>query len=91
MVELVTMPVHSNLRLLLAQTNVERVKRGQIPLSLRQLAVESGVSLSVLTALNTDQNERIDYRTIDKLLAYFSQYLTVSTNDLLVWTPDQTP
>lgn len=88
MVELGLMPVRCNLRLLLAQANVERVKRGEVPLSLRQLALESGVSLSVLAALNTDKSERIDYRTIDRLLHFFNKYLSVSTGDLLVWTND---
>ena len=81
------MPVHSNLPLLLAQANVERVKRGESPLSLRRLAHETGVSLSVLTALNTDRNQRIDYSTIDKLLSYFNTYCEVTTADLLSWKP----
>jgi DNA-binding Xre family transcriptional regulator len=73
------------LRLLLARVNVERAKQGKASLSLRCLAKESGVSLSVLTALNTGKSQRIDYGTIDHLLNYFSAYFTVTTNDLLVW------
>ena len=49
------------------------------------MAEESGVSLSVLAALNTDRNQRIDYATIDQLLTYFNAYFKVTTNDLLVW------
>ena len=49
------------------------------------MAEESGVSLSVLAALNTDRNQRIDYATIDQLLTYFNSYFKVTTNDLLVW------
>ena len=79
------MTISCKLRLLLARVNVERAKQGKSPLSLRCLAKESGVSLSVLTALNTGRSQRIDYATIDHLLNYFSAYMTVTTNDLLVW------
>jgi DNA-binding Xre family transcriptional regulator len=65
--------------------NVERVRQGKPILSLRRLAEESGVSLSVLAALNTDKSQRIDYATIDELLTYFSSYFAVTTNDLLNW------
>ena len=58
-------------------------------LSLRRLAAESGVSLSVVAALNTGRTQRIDYTTIDHLLTYFSAYFEVTTTDLLTWEPDQ--
>jgi DNA-binding Xre family transcriptional regulator len=77
--------ISCKLRLLLARVNVERAKQGKSPLSLRNLARESGVSLSALTALNTGRSQRIDYATIDHLLTYFNAYMTVSTNDLLAW------
>jgi transcriptional regulator with XRE-family HTH domain len=79
------MTISCRLRLLLAQVNVERARRGQSGVSLRQLAQESGVSLSVLTALNTDRSQRIDYQTIDRLLDFFNRYLSVTTTDLLTW------
>ncbi len=88
------MTIFCHLRILLAQVNVERARQGKPPLSLRRLASESGVSLSVLTALNTGRNQRIDYATIDRLLNYFSRYITVTINDLLAWEPaqeDKTP
>ncbi len=72
-------------RLLLARVNVERVRQGKPALSLRRLAEESGVSLSVLAALNTDRSQRIDYTTIDQLLTYFSAYFAVTVDDLLTW------
>ena len=83
------MTISCQLRVLLAQANLQRAKSGQPLLSLRQLAAESKVSLSVLTALNTGRNQRIDYATIDRLLAYFSRYFPISTGDLLSWEPDQ--
>lgn len=79
------MTISCKLRLLVARVNLERVQQGQAPLSLRRLAAESGVSLSVLASLNTSKSQRIDYTTIDHLLAYFNTYFAVTTNDLLVW------
>lgn len=79
------MPIRCDFPLLLARVNVERAKQQQSVLSLRRLADECGVSLSVLTALNTGKSTRIDFETIDKLLSYFSTYFPISTADLLVW------
>jgi transcriptional regulator with XRE-family HTH domain len=79
------MTISCKLRLLLARVNVERAKQGQSALSLRRLASESGVSLSVLAALHTGKSQRIDYTTIDHLLLYFNHYFQVTTDDLLTW------
>ena len=83
------MTISSQLRLLLARANVERVKQGQPALSLRRLAEESGVSLSVLATLHTGKSQRIDYTTIDHLLTYFNRYFRVTTDDLLSWQDSQ--
>jgi transcriptional regulator with XRE-family HTH domain len=74
---------------LLARVNVERARQGKPPLTLRRLAAESGVSLSVVAALNTGRSQRIDYTTIDHLLTYFNAYFDVTTDDLLAWERDQ--
>ena len=79
------MPVSCRLRLLIAVLNVERAEKGEPSLSLRRLAQESGVSQSVLVALNTGRSQRIDFATIDRLLSYFNRFLPVSINDLLTW------
>jgi DNA-binding Xre family transcriptional regulator len=81
--------IYCKLRLLLARANVERIKEGKPALSLRRLAEESGVSLSVLAALHTGKSQRIDYTTIDHLLTYFNRYLKVTTTDLLTWEQSQ--
>ncbi len=83
------MPLRSNLRLLLAQTNVKRAERNEVSLSLRQLANETNISLSVLLALMHNRSKRIDYDTVDRLLNYFQQYMPVGTGDLLVWEPGE--
>ena len=79
------MTISCQLRLLLARANVERAKQRKPALSLRRLAEESGVSLSVLAALHTGKSQRIDYTTIDHLLTYFNRYFQVTTDDLLTW------
>lgn len=79
------MTISCKLRLMLARANVERARLGEPALSLRRLADESGVSLSVLAALHTGKSQRIDYTTIDHLLTYFSRYFRVTTDDLLNW------
>ena len=81
------MPIACKLRVLHAKVNLKRAEQGQPALSLRRLADESGVSLSVVAALNTGHSQRIDYATIDRLLNYFSGYFRVTTSDLLSWEP----
>lgn len=71
MLELPIMPVESKLSVLIAQENLRRAQKNQPKLTLRQIAAESGVSLSVLTGLTTNRSQRIDYRTIDKLCSFF--------------------
>ena len=80
------MTITCHLRVLLAKANVERAKRGKSTISLRSLARESGVSLSVLAALHTGRSQRVDYTTIDRLLNYFSYYFNnISVDDLFAW------
>ncbi len=79
------MTITCHLRVLVAKANVERAKQGKPTLSLRSLARESGVSLSVLASLHTGRSQRVDYTTIDRLLNYFSYYFNVNVDDLFVW------
>jgi len=81
------MPIACQLRMLLARLNVERARQNQPALSLRRLAKESGVSLSVIVALHAGRNQRIDFATLDRLLTYFSRSLDVGIDDLLLWKP----
>ena len=79
------MPVSCDLRFLLARLNMERARQGQSAVSLRRLASESGVSLSVLASMNTGRSQRIDYATVDRLLIFFNRFFPVSVDDLLGW------
>ena len=79
------MPVSCRLRVMLAQLNVERAKKNQPAISLRRLAQESGVSLSVLFSLHTGRSQRVDYITIDRLLSYFNRFFPTCIDDLFTW------
>lgn len=79
------MPVSCRLRVMLAQLNVERAKKNQPAISLRRLAQESGVSLSVLVSLHTGRSQRVDYITIDRLLSYFNHFFPTCIDDLFTW------
>ncbi|GHO62237.1 hypothetical protein KSC_011290 [Ktedonobacter sp. SOSP1-52] len=79
------MPISCQLRVLLARLNVERAMQNVSPISLRRMAEESGVSLSVLVALHTGRSQRVDYATLDRLLTYFNRFFPVTINDLLTW------
>ncbi len=81
------MPVRANLHLLLAQVNVERAKRGEHSLSLRQLAFNSGLAPSIAANLAAGRSGRIDFDTIDRLLTYINRYISVDAGDLLTWEP----
>lgn len=83
------MPVTCRLRILLAQLNVERAKSGQPAISLRRIAQESGIAQSVLVSLHTGRSQRIDFATIDRLLAYFNQFFPVHLENLFTWEMPQ--
>jgi transcriptional regulator with XRE-family HTH domain len=82
-----TMPVRSNLQILLAKVNLERSQRGESMLSLRQLAIEADISPSVVSNLVAGRTGRIDFETIDKLLSFINRYVPANTGDLITWTP----
>ena len=71
--EILAVTISCKLRLLLARANVERARHGNPPLSLRRLAGESGVSLSVLAALHTGRSQRIDQAEfVIRLIVYIN-------------------
>lgn len=83
------MPVSCQLRILLARLNLDLAQKGQSAMSLRRLAEESGVSLSVLVSLHTGRSQRVDYATLDRLLIFFNRFLPITMNDLLDWEPQE--
>jgi DNA-binding Xre family transcriptional regulator len=76
-----TMPIRCNVKVLLAQRNLERARKGERAISVRRLAEVTGIAESALLKLVNNKTSRIDYTTIDKLMAFFD---TDNVNDILV-------
>jgi len=79
------MPITCTLREVLAQENVRRAQRKQPALTQRQLARDTGISLTVINNLALGHTQRIDFRTLDRLC----RYLYVQPGDLLRWHEDE--
>jgi DNA-binding Xre family transcriptional regulator len=75
------MPIRCNVKVLLAQRNLERARKGERAISVRRLAEVTGIAESALLKLVNNKTSRIDYTTIDKLMAFFD---TDNVNDILV-------
>lgn len=84
-----TMAVRSRLAIVISRRNTERLEAGQKRLTLRQVAADSGVPLSVIYGLTTDRPEKqakqVAFETISKLC----RALSVTPGDLLEYVPDQ--
>lgn len=84
------MAVRSRLAVLISDRNTRRLEAREKRLTLRQIATESGVPLSVLYGLTTDregkQAKQVAFETLNKLCRYFG----CTPNDLLLYTPDPT-
>lgn len=79
------MTIRCTLRLVLAEENVRRVREGRPSLSQRELAAETGIPPSVINALATDRNQRIDYKTLNRLCTYFK----LQPGALFIWEPEE--
>ncbi len=65
------MPIKNRIRVLLAQHNLERARRGEKLVSLRRLASDLGIAHAAFLKLVNGRSKRIDFETIEKLCAYF--------------------
>lgn len=60
------------------------------PLTVNQLARESGITRSVVMSAAKGEARRVDMKTLNTLLEFFSQELeTVTVADLLEYVPDE--
>ena len=78
------MPVRSRVKVLLYQRNLERVRAGDKPVSVRGLALATGIAYSALRKLVDNQSTRIDFDTLDKLMRYFG---TTDLDEILEYVP----
>lgn len=83
------MAVRSRLAVLISERNTDRLRAGEKRLTLRQVAAESGVPLSVLYGLTTTRQDKqakqVAFETLNKLC----RALNVTPAELLDYTPDQ--
>lgn len=80
------MALRSRLKVQLYQWNLERVRAGEKPVSVLELAQATGIAYSAVRKLLDNKSTRIDFETIDRLMHYFG---TDNLNDILEYRPDQ--
>ena len=78
------MPVRSRIKVLLAERNLDRVRAGEKPISVRQLAEETGITHSALVKLVNGKSAMISMVTLDRLMQFFG---THDLNELLEYVP----
>lgn len=61
------MPVKSRLKLLLSEKNTERIRAGDEPWKLRELAIAAGLSPSVVSGLTSNRAKQVQFETLYKL------------------------
>lgn len=78
------MTVRCTLRLLIARESVRRAEQGLPPLSQAEVAEKAKLPPSVVNGLVTGRQQRVDFKTIDRLCTFFR----VQPGELLIWEPD---
>jgi DNA-binding Xre family transcriptional regulator len=71
MQEVTTMPIRARIKVLLAEVNLERTRRGEKPISVRQLAEDTGITHSALVQLVNGKSKMVAFETLDKLMQFF--------------------
>lgn len=77
--------ITSNLKYFIAQYNAERIRMGEKPITIRELAEATGLATSTLTALTTNKAKGIQFDTLSALCKYFN----VLPDKLLKYTPNE--
>lgn len=78
------MPVKSRLKLLLSEKNTERIRAGQEPWKIRELAEAAELSPSVVSGLTTNRATQVRFDTLSKLC----KVLDCTPGDILAYLPD---
>ena len=78
------MPVKSRLKLLLSEKNTERIRAGQEPWKIRELAEAAKLSPSVVSGLTTNRATQVRFDTLSKLC----KVLDCTPGDILAYLPD---
>ena len=76
--------IRCRLGILLAQENLRRAEAGLPRLSQNELAAETKVAVAVVNRLATNNQHRVDYKTMDRLCRFFN----VQPGDLFEYIPE---
>jgi len=79
------MTVRSRLKVFIAERNLDRARAKQPPLTLRQLAEETGLALSTVNGLTTTRANQVNFNTLNALCRYFD----VQPGDILEYVPEE--
>ncbi len=79
------MPVKSRVKLLLAERNLERVRKGEKAITVIGLSQATGITHSALVKFVNGQSTRVDFATIDKLMHFFE---TTDFNDIFEYVQE---
>jgi DNA-binding Xre family transcriptional regulator len=79
-----SMAVRCTLRLLIARENLHRAEQGNPTLSPADVAAGAKLPPSVVNGLVTGRQQRVDFKTIDRLCGFFK----IQPGELFVWEPD---
>ncbi len=79
------MPVKSRVKLLLAERNLERVRKGEKAITVIGLSQATGITHSALVRLVNGQSTRVDFATIDKIMQFFE---TTDFNDVFEYVQE---
>jgi len=76
--------VQSRLKIILAEHNLQRARRGEGTLSIRELAAATGLATSTITGLTAGRSKGVTFDTVSSLCDFFK----VEPGALFLYTPD---
>lgn len=65
------MPVRPRLKVLIAERNLERIRAGEDPITIRALSAATGLATSTIAALTSGRAKGVEFETLDKLCSFF--------------------
>lgn len=77
--------VRSHLKVLISRRSTERLERGEKAITVRGLAEETGLPISVINSLRQNASKRVDLQTLNSLC----KALECQVGDILVYSPDE--
>jgi putative transcriptional regulator len=79
--------VQSRLKLLIAEHNLRRIRKGEKPISIRDISDATGLAPSTITGLTANRSKGVSFETVSALCNYFH----CPPGDLFLFTPDDEP